>query len=238
MAAVVSPEASRGLTLPTYPPIAPDAVQLLIICWVFTPLAIIAVGLRLWARRINRQKLVFNDWAIIAALVSNCGQTALLTYACVTAGVGHHIWDLSEHWPGTIPRLLKCYFAAEPFWVGTNSLVKVSILDFYVKVFSTAKTFKKACYGIMAIVAAYWVSTFVRSFFLCSPLAAMWNPTLLTTVPGAYCLDLRAVYLSVSIINQVIDFTLVVLPWPLVWQLHLPMKKKLVLTGIFGLGFL
>lgn len=223
-------------TTPGYPPLAKGGIQLLIICWVFTPLAIVAVGLRLWARRVKRQSLVLNDWAITAALVFNCGQSALLTYASVCGGIGHHMVELVVRWPEAVPRLLKCYVAAEPFWITTNSLVKISILDFYVKVFSTSKTFRHICWGMMAIVGAYWVSTFVRMFFLCTPFAAMWDPSLLQTVPGASCLNLTAVYMSVSVINLLIDFTLFLLPMPLLWGLHMPQRKKLMLMGIFGLG--
>lgn len=221
-----------------HPPLAQGGVQLLVICWVFTPLAILAVGLRVWARRVKRQNLVLNDWVIAVALLFNCGQTALLTYASVYGGIGHHMVDLLARWPDSVPRLLKCYVAAEPFWITTNSLVKISILDFYTKVFSTSKRFRHICWGIMAVVAAYWISTFVRMFFLCTPFAAMWEPALLQTVPGARCLNLTAVYLSVSIINLLIDFTLFLLPMPLLWGLQMHPRKKLSLMFIFGLGLL
>ncbi|POS70078.1 integral membrane protein [Diaporthe helianthi] len=223
---------------PEYPPLATGGVQLLIICWIFTPLAIVAVGLRFWARRVKRQSLVLNDWVIAVALVFNCGQTALLTYASVYGGIGHHMAELVARWPETVPRLLKCYVAAEPFWITTNSLVKFSLLDFYVKVFSTSKTFRHVCWGMMAVVGAYWFSTFVRMFFLCTPFAALWDPSLLQTVPDARCLNLTAVYLSVSVINLLIDVTLFLLPMPLLWGLHMPQRKKLMLMGIFGLGLL
>lgn len=146
--------------------------------------------------------------------------------------------DLVQRWPAAVPRLLKCYVAAEPLWVTTNSLLKFSILDFYVKVFSSVYSFRLTCYTLMGVVGAYWLSTIIRMFFLCTPFAALWEPTLLQTVPGAHCLDLMAVYVSVSIINLVLDFTLFLLPMPLLWNLQMNTRRKLMLMGIFGLGFL
>ena len=44
-------------------------VGLYVVQTLFSALAIVAVGLRLWARRLTKRQLVFNDWAAIAALV-------------------------------------------------------------------------------------------------------------------------------------------------------------------------
>lgn len=38
---------------------------------VFSCLALVAVLLRIWARRLKRRKLALNDWAAIAALASS-----------------------------------------------------------------------------------------------------------------------------------------------------------------------
>lgn len=43
--------------------------QRIIVEVVFLALDFIAVGLRLWARRLKRRSLEFNDYAILAALV-------------------------------------------------------------------------------------------------------------------------------------------------------------------------
>jgi hypothetical protein len=47
----------------------PRGQKLIIILTVFLFLSIIAVGLRLWGRRIQHKSLVFNDYAIMVGLV-------------------------------------------------------------------------------------------------------------------------------------------------------------------------
>ena len=49
--------------------VSPRAIRIIIIGITFLVLAAIAVGLRLWARRIRNTSLSFNDYAIMAALV-------------------------------------------------------------------------------------------------------------------------------------------------------------------------
>lgn len=219
------------------PPLSPGAVKLIAICCIFTPLAILAVALRIWARRLTKQRFVLNDWLIFAALVFNCGQSLLLIYTSVANGIGYHWTELLNRWPNTVPQLLKSYIAAEPLWITTNALVKTSILAFYMTVFSSSKPFRISCYGMIAIVLGYWMSTIVRMCFLCHPFAAAWNPQLLTTAPGAFCVNLGMAYLSVSIINLILDLAIFFFPMPLLWGLQMPLKRRLLLMGIFGLGF-
>lgn len=219
------------------PPLSPGAAKLITICCIFTPMAILAVFLRTWARRITKQRFVLNDWLILAALVFNCGQSVLLVYASVANGVGYHLTELLDRWPDTAPQLLKSYVAAEPLWITTNTLVKMSILAFYMTVFSSSKPFRISCYGMIALILGYWMSTIVRMYFLCHPFAAAWDPQLLTTVSGAFCVNLGMAYISVSIINLILDLAIFLLPMPLLWGLQMPLKKRILLMGIFGLGF-
>ena len=47
----------------------PQGFTILITCSVFAGLAVIAVVLRLWSRKIRKAKLCLNDYAILVALV-------------------------------------------------------------------------------------------------------------------------------------------------------------------------
>ena len=49
--------------------VSPRSIKLVVICAVFLPLAVVATGLRLWARRLKRVSLSLNDYLIVAALV-------------------------------------------------------------------------------------------------------------------------------------------------------------------------
>lgn len=53
----------------TWAPAVGPGVTLVGLTIGFLPLPIIAVALRLWARKINRKKLEFNDWAAVTGAV-------------------------------------------------------------------------------------------------------------------------------------------------------------------------
>lgn len=53
----------------------------------------------------------------------------------------------------------------------------------------------------------------------------------------AKCLPSKSIYLSGSLINVIFDFILVLMPMPYVWKLRAPLGQRLILAGMFGLGF-
>lgn len=87
-------------------------------------------------------------------------------------------------------------------------------------------------YGVMALVMAYWLSTILRMFFLCSPFAYSWDKT----IPNGTCVNLEAAYLSVSIINLILDIMVIALPMPMLWSLQMATSKKIAISAIFGMG--
>ena len=46
------------------------SVTIVVVETVFSSLAIVAIGLRIWARRLMKRRLSLNDWAAVAALVT------------------------------------------------------------------------------------------------------------------------------------------------------------------------
>ncbi|OTB11638.1 hypothetical protein K445DRAFT_26357 [Daldinia sp. EC12] len=219
------------------PPLTQDGIKIIIICSVFTLLSIFFVALRLWARKVTRQELVFHDWAIVAALFFTCSFSAMTLYFAVACGAGYHTEDLLAKWPAVVPRLYKTFFAAESLWIAATSLVKLSILHFYVRIFPD-KRFQVLCYVVMGVITAGALSLFIRMFFLCTPLEAAWNPDIFVTDPTAHCVNLQGAALSNPIINTIFDITVFLLPMPQIWKLQLGWKKKLMIIGIFALGFL
>jgi hypothetical protein len=89
----------------------------------------------------------------------------------------------------------------------------------------------KLLYGLL------WLSVLVlilASFLAFSlRVSASWDPTLL---PTAVCLNRGAIYIVTAVIGVATDFMVILLPIPTIWGLHLHMKQKLGLLGIFGVG--
>lgn len=206
----------------------PGGVAILVICIIFLIPAALAVILRLWARRIKRVHLVLNDYLIIAALFFAITETVTLLLAVTKGKVGYHMTELTT---SEIVSLAKSYLAAEPSWVSANTCVKLSILHLYKQIFPIRK-FRIVVYAVMLLVVAYWTSTIVRMFFLCSPLAFYWDKS----IQGGTCLNTSATSLSVSVINLILDLIVIALPMPMLWGLQMATSRKMGLTAIFGIG--
>ena len=78
-------------------------------------------------------------------------------------------------------------------------------------------------WGIWAALCA-WV--------LCSPVAYNWD----IRIPGGHCLDRKETYISVGVIDIFIDVCIFLMPIPMVWNLQLPLKNRIGLLSIFGIG--
>lgn len=115
------------------------------------------------------------------------------------------------------------------------SLVKISILDFLLSIFSTHDRFRVPAYILMAITTGYAISFTVVSLAGCSPFAANWDKT---SYPNYKCINTSRFYTSQTVIGAVLDFSILLLPIPFVWNLRLPTKKKLGLSLLFSVGIL
>lgn len=85
----------------------------------------------------------------------------------------------------------------------------------------------------MVLVLSFGVGLILQAFLICRPFAKNWNPLL----PGI-CGSSKASFLGDGIINVIIDVTMVILPMPMVWRLHMASQKKIALTAVFAVGIL
>jgi predicted nucleic acid-binding protein len=53
-----------------------------------------------------------------------------------------------------------------------------------------------------------------------------------------YCLDTAAILISTAVLNSVSDVLMLVLPQQVIWELAMPMKRKLGLSAAFFVSLL
>ncbi|KAI2793307.1 hypothetical protein POX_b03361 [Penicillium oxalicum] len=199
----------------------------LIVALVFAfTLPTLAVGLRLWARRITGSKLFLDDYLIILALIFKYGcstGSAIL----LSNGLGSHIQTVPEH-------NLEIFFKigwANPFIYTVNvMLIKLSILALYRRLFSTRyMTLAVYCMGVFVIL--WTVSICVAATLNCIPVARFWDRSL----AGA-CIDPDKFYYGAQIPNIVSDVLLLLMPQGLVWSLPVAKSQRLLLSCVFMVG--
>lgn len=137
-----------------------------------------------------------------------------------------------------IPRIkthpMHVYGALYPLWLSAMTLIRSSVIFLYTRIFPI-RWFRLTCYSILVInivccvvlVVSHSVAQFNRGCLQEEATDCMIYPEL---KDWAEVLAL--------IFNLSLDVVVVVLPVPTLWRLQIPISKKLMLSGMFGLGIM
>ncbi|KAI0521463.1 hypothetical protein F5B22DRAFT_643627 [Xylaria bambusicola] len=207
-------------------PISHGGVQVTVIGIVFLLLSFLAIGLRLWSRRISCASIAFNDHMAILATLFTAALIALTSFF----GLGHHVHDIPIE---TFTLFQKINIAIQLIWASANTCVKISILSLYTALFPGRK-FARICYTVAAFSIAFWISVVLEGFVLCTPVQFNWD----RTVPNGVCARQDIAYLLAGIMNLLIDAIVVSLPVNLLLGLKMPLQKKLGVIAMFSLGMI
>ncbi|KAL8894990.1 MAG: hypothetical protein Q9207_008344, partial [Kuettlingeria erythrocarpa] len=196
--------------------------------------ASIAVTLRLIARRIKKVTWAADDYLAAVALVFAYAMFTSMVF-CIKHGLGQ---QRLTNIAGAL-EASKWLYVFEALFPVTTIATKLSILCLYRRIFSTFnKTFAWALYTVGALQVGWAVSGFFTTVFQCWPVNILWRLEggLFSAHPAGHCIDLVASLTGLAVINTVLNTALLVLPMPMVWNLHTSQKHKVALTFIFALG--
>ncbi|KAK4031538.1 hypothetical protein C8A01DRAFT_21259 [Parachaetomium inaequale] len=215
---------------PTKAPLQQAAVLLVGPVTAFYILALAALGLRVWAKYIKKAQFRFSDYAVFTAALFGTGYLAICWIAVERGGIGYPIVQVA---PPEQLLIRKLFFAAWLVQAYANSFVRLSILDFFVSVFSSSKGFCRVVYGFEAASVAYLVACTITWLATCQPFQYNWE--LGPDVPR-HCGNLPMKFLLSAVFNLVLDLCILVLPMPVLWTLRLNTRKKIAISVVFGLG--
>jgi hypothetical protein len=114
----------------------------------------------------------------------------------------------------------------------------MAILLQYLKLFAPSRSANRFMFfGAWATVAATFIVYIVFMFwtlFYCVPRRMIW----FKLVPGGKCHDFNNIILSQGAFNMASDIIILLLPTVSLWQLHVPLAKKIFITFLFATGLL
>ena len=96
---------------------------------------------------------------------------------------------------------------------------KLAILHLYLSIF-THKTLRKICFGTGAVIVVNWLVVTIAGLVSCRPLSYYW------TFQGS-CIDINAWLRWGGFAHILTDVVMLVLPMPVVWNLHASSRLKL-----------
>jgi hypothetical protein len=126
---------------------------------------------------------------------------------------------------------LQSLFAAIQLYVWSLYLVKMSLLLQYRRVFNGAIV-QRVSLTLIVFTGIWNITQSVLQSFTCIPAAAIF-PAITDR-----CLDSLTIWYIAAAFNITTDFCVLLLPLPSIKSLQLPLKQKLLLSAVLGLGFL
>ena len=133
--------------------------------------------------------------------------------------------------PTDIKQTLK---ATQLLYYCAQTTIKISLLLMYYRIFAINKRFRIALYAAGTVTIMWFLACFLDTIFQCTPVEASWNHS----IPNAKCQNIEKAALSTGISNLILDVLFIALPIPVIWDLKLPKRIRVSLTGIFLLGIL
>ncbi|TDZ44949.1 hypothetical protein CTRI78_v009212 [Colletotrichum trifolii] len=186
------------------------------------------VGLRLYTRTKVITLFGVDDVLAIVALVATAG-CGIAIAAMTEHGLGKHISVLS---PSTVPGYLHTFFVSIVFYNIALLSIKLSFLFQYYRIMAVPRM--RRVYAVAIVVVGAWsTSQLLIAIFTCFPVEGFWDKTI-----QAKCIPSQPQWYVNAAGNIVSDVAVFTLPLPIFWHLSLPRKQKMLLMGIFSLGFL
>ncbi|GLI76934.1 hypothetical protein PoHVEF18_005212 [Penicillium ochrochloron] len=146
-------------------------------------------------------------------------------------GFGLHSSDIPDD---NKEALNKANYAFTVLYNPALMAVKTSILVFYLTLTKNQKVFRWANYATLAVVNCAGFTLTMVNVLQCRPVSAAFYSTV---PPGAKCTDIVTLYLSSSPVNIITDLAILFLPIPILTQMRLPYKQKVILVITFSFGF-
>ena len=116
--------------------------------------------------------------------------------------------------------------------------IKTSVLLQYQRIFAIQKTMKSPMFAVIqvsiwTILLFYLVETFF-AIFQCSPREKTENKLL----TEGRCSENNTAFKTTGVFNSISDFALLSIPMAGLWNMQMPLRKKLMTMGIFAMGIL
>ncbi|KAI6882543.1 hypothetical protein KC318_g15074, partial [Hortaea werneckii] len=147
-------------------------------------------------------------------------------------GMGLHWQSLPKTW---LSPALAWYWAFMWNYYAALVFTKLSILCQYLRIFPHS-WFRKTCWFLIAFITVWGLWAFFSAIFMCNPISAFWDLNIFAW-DQPQCLDRATVWYFNGAINFVTDCIIAAMPLPLIHSLELPRRQKMILTVIFGAGY-
>ncbi|KAK3934016.1 hypothetical protein QBC46DRAFT_429444 [Diplogelasinospora grovesii] len=172
--------------------------------------------------------LAVDDYVVLAATVFAIGTAVCCLISVSSGGCGKHLWAV------TVDEFTKLYQTTYAFvivYITCVSTTKVSILLFYRRMFGTSIIW----FIVFGFTVAHWTEVTVGFLSGCRPASYYWRQYTDPTAQGI-CIDTARFYFINGVLRMLINVSILLVPIPAVYKLHMPRAQKMLVCGILLLG--
>ncbi|KAL5395856.1 hypothetical protein PMIN06_004333 [Paraphaeosphaeria minitans] len=203
-------------------------VDLVILSVVFVSVTVVSIGIRLFTRMVILKNIGLDDYLIcvgaVFAIVCSVTPIAALRY-----GLGR---PTAEQRLDQVAPYQKLLLASSVTYSISTTFIKLSLLSFYLRL-SNGPAFSALVYCAIFIVIGFGIGSVITVLLQCIPLSSLWDAE---AAKGAKCIKLVDFYYANAAINLTNDVVILFLPIKVLWGLHMPLRQRIGLCGLFGLG--
>ncbi|KAK4148746.1 hypothetical protein C8A00DRAFT_19476 [Chaetomidium leptoderma] len=181
---------------------------------------------RMYTRGIILRCIGKDDWSILIATVFSVVNT-IATCFQVKYGMGRHSENVGPE--EGLEQLKFLMVSILHYNVGMN-VVKLGFLFQYRRIFQ-GPVIQRTCYWFIIYVCLWTCVQAVLLGLACLPISFI-VPSMTKT-----CLDTLPIWYFSSGMSMATDILIFCIPIPSVLKLQLPLRQRIVVLGIFGLGF-
>ncbi|KAF2820726.1 hypothetical protein CC86DRAFT_471275 [Ophiobolus disseminans] len=142
-------------------------------------------------------------------------------------GVGHHVAAVPVT---TFQTWLQLSKVLEFTYTPAVMFAKLAALFLYHQIFETT-AYRRVIIGVGVIIVLQGIVAFILAFSICRPFRYFWTQAV--DPNDGTCGDVMLFYKSYSIPSLVTDVAMLVLPWPILLKLQLPLSEKIGLMLTF-----
>lgn len=143
--------------------------------------------------------------------------------------------------PATSTNIAQRFYVANATYITSTTLLKLSLLCQYLRIFKDG-ILRTSCFVLISFCLVWGCISSFMAWFPCFPIKAYWDWSIVDANCYAFGSKIEGpfvqTYVSHAAFNLVLDFAILVLPAPIIFQKALSGKQKLSALGLGAMGML
>ncbi|KAH8662482.1 hypothetical protein BX600DRAFT_466439 [Xylariales sp. PMI_506] len=188
---------------------------------------ILFVAQRVYVRAFVQRHILWEDVCLFVAYVFSIVLQVLIILSFAGGFMGTHTWEMPL---SQFEQFLRALYNLPILYNPVQGCAKMALLLVYYKL-APQLWYKCTVFIVMFIVVVSSLCLLFITIFICSPVSSAWD----LSISGS-CINRPAVYQATAIIGAITDAMVFAVPMPILVKLKIPVRQKIGLGCLFGVG--